>query len=51
MQKMLSYAGAQCHAPPMTNPFLNDPAARRAAQGQAPSRVYVVTLVTFRAEI
>jgi hypothetical protein len=35
----------------MTNAFLTNPAAPRAARRRTPPRVYVVTLVTFRAEI
>jgi len=49
---MLSYTARKCHAPPMTNAFLTKlVAAPGASRAGTRSRVHVVNLVNFRAEI
>jgi len=50
VQKTLSYTARKCHAPPMTNAFLTNPAAPCAVRRSEPlARVDVATFVTFRA--
>ncbi|MDF2383007.1 hypothetical protein JMG10_16105 [Nostoc ellipsosporum NOK] len=52
VQKTLSYRARRCHAPPMTNAFLANPAAPCVLQrGETPACDDVATFATFRAEI